>query len=66
VNRSRADASSPCSAHSTTTKIPLLLNPDEDLWFCFPCGEGGDGITLVMRVRGCGFTEAVQWINARA
>jgi DNA primase len=44
----------------------LLLNTDEDLWFCFPCGAGGDGIALVMRVRGCGFTEAVAWINARA
>lgn len=44
----------------------LWLNPDEDLWYCFPCGEGGDGIQLVMRVRGCGFMEAVRWINARA
>jgi DNA primase len=29
------------------------------LWHCFPCGEGGDGIRLVERVRGVTFAAAV-------
>lgn len=43
----------------------LLLNPEDGLWYCFVCGTGGDGIDLVMRVRGVGFIEGVRWINAR-
>lgn len=43
----------------------LSLNPDEGLWYCFPCGDGGDGIGLVRRVLGVGFCDAVAWINAR-
>lgn len=42
----------------------LLLNPDEGLWYCFACGEGSDGIGLVMRARSIAFREAVAWINA--
>ena len=38
----------------------LRLNPVRNLWHCFPCGEGGDGIRLVQRVRGIGFTDAVR------
>ena len=40
----------------------LHLNPDRNVWFCFVCGEGGDGIKLVQRVTGLGFVEAVTWI----
>lgn len=40
----------------------LHLNPDDGLWFCFPCGFGGDGIELVRRVLDVKFSEAVRWI----
>lgn len=38
----------------------LTLNPHKGLWYCFPCAEGGDGIKLVMRTRGCTFVQAVR------
>ncbi|MGI9038093.1 MAG: CHC2 zinc finger domain-containing protein [Gemmatimonadota bacterium] len=44
----------------------LSLSIDRGLWYCFVCGEGGDGIDLVMRARALGFRDAVAWINARA
>jgi hypothetical protein len=31
----------------------------EQLWWCMPCGFGGDQVDLVRRVKGLGFTEAV-------
>ena len=38
----------------------LRLDPTKGVWHCFPCGEGGDGISLFQRVRGLSFPEAVQ------
>ena len=38
----------------------LRLNSVKNLWHCFPCGEGGDGIRLFQRVRGIGFADAVR------
>lgn len=40
----------------------LRLEPDRGLWHCFPCGEGGDVIDLVVAVRDCSFPKAVKWI----
>lgn len=48
----------PCPLHDDS-RPSLRLNPARDLWHCFPCGEGGDGIRLVERVRGVTFTAAV-------
>lgn len=42
----------------------LTLNVDEGLWYCFPCGIGGDGIDLWQRVRGVTFPEAVREVAA--
>lgn len=43
----------------------LRLNESDGLWYCFPCGEGGDTIELVQRVRRVGFKRAVKWIARR-
>lgn len=40
----------------------LTLNAAENLWYCFPCGEGGDVIRLVEDVREVQFHAAVKWI----
>ena len=40
----------------------LMLDLDRGLWYCFPCGEGGDGIQLVRRVWGLPFADAVREI----
>jgi DNA primase len=41
----------------------LRLNPKRNFWFCDPCGEGGDGLKLYMRVRQVGFADAVQEVT---
>ena len=48
-----------CPMHDDR-KPSLCLNVSEDLWYCGPCGEGGDGIRLVERVLRCTFVEAVR------
>lgn len=40
----------------------LRLNAERNIWYCFVCGEGGDGIKLVQRARGLTFVDAVRWI----
>lgn len=40
----------------------LRLDTDRGLFFCDPCGEGGDVIDLAMVARGCSFSAAVNWI----
>jgi hypothetical protein len=49
----------PCPLHDDS-RPSLRLNPERGLWHCFPCGEGGDGIRLVERVRGVTFAAAVR------
>ncbi len=36
----------------------LQLNPAKQLWYCHPCGIGGDAIKLFMRTRRVEFAEA--------
>ena len=38
---------------------PSLTLSDAGLWYCFVCAEGGDGLELWQRVRGCSFAAAV-------
>jgi hypothetical protein len=38
----------------------LSLDPQKGLWYCFPCGRGGDGLSLYMEVRKVSFREAVE------
>lgn len=40
----------------------LTLSPEPGLWYCFPCGRGGDGIRLVEEALGLDFAEAVRWV----
>jgi len=38
----------------------LQLNPEKQVWYCHPCGIGGDAIKLYMRARRIEFAEAVR------
>lgn len=38
----------------------LSLDPERGLWYCWPCGVGGDGIALLRAVRGSTFVQAVR------
>lgn len=42
----------------------LRLDPAKGLWFCHPCGEGGDGIRLIQRARGLNFVDTVKELLA--
>ena len=42
----------------------LHLDADRDLWYCYPCVEGGDRIPLLRRVREISFSEAVRELAA--
>ena len=42
----------------------LTLYDNDRGFFCFGCGKGGDVIRLVREVRGCSFTDALQWLNS--
>jgi len=48
-----------CPFHADATPS-LSLNPSKNVWHCFSCGRGGDGIALVMEVRKLDFTGAVK------
>lgn len=48
-----------CPLHPDS-RPSLRLNLGKGAWFCHPCGEGGDGLALVMRVRACTFADAVR------
>jgi hypothetical protein len=37
----------------------LRVNPDKQVWYCDPCGNGGDVITFVQLVEKCSFKEAL-------
>ena len=40
------------------------LDVGTGLWYCFPCGEGGDGIELYVRARRLTFADAVRDLAA--
>jgi hypothetical protein len=48
-----------CPFHDDTHPS-LRLNASFGLWYCFPCGVGGDVISLFMRVKNLTFAEAVR------
>jgi DNA primase len=52
-----------CPLHEDKTPS-MYLNPEKGLWTCFSCGQGGDGIQLVMEARKMGFTDAVREMAA--
>ncbi len=42
----------------------LAINPDRNVWYCFPCGMGGDGIELYRLATGLSFGEVVRELVA--
>lgn len=52
-----------CPFHPDT-RPSLRLDPVKNVWYCHPCGEGGDGIGLFQRARGIGFPDAVRELAA--
>ena len=52
-----------CPLHDDS-QPSLQLNPAKQVWYCHPCGIGGDAIKLYMRARRIEFTEAVRELAA--
>jgi len=48
------------SGHDKKTPS-LSFEPKRNIWKCFGCGRGGNGLKLVMEVRSCSFKEAIDW-----
>lgn len=44
----------------------FAVSPDKQIFHCFGCGAGGNAISFVMKIEGCGFIEAVQMLADRA
>jgi len=44
----------------------LSVSPAKGLFHCFGCGAGGDVIRFVERIENLSFTEAAEWLAARA
>ena len=42
------------------------VSPDKQIFHCFGCGVGGNAITFIMKIEGCGFVEALQILAERA
>ena len=53
----------PCPLHHDRSPS-LQLNPTRQVWYCHPCGTGGDALQLLMRVRRIEFAEAVRELAA--
>ena len=39
------------------------LNVEKNVWYCFVCAEGGDGISLMQRARGLSLMAAARHIS---
>ena len=42
----------------------LRVHPERNVWYCDPCGAGGDALAFVMRHEELGFAEAVREVAA--
>lgn len=43
-----------------SSRLAFSVDAKRGLWHCFKCGEGGDGIAFIKRVRGVSFADAVR------
>ena len=65
IKRQGTNYRGPCPIHGGDGPN-FSVNPARGLFHCFVCGEGGDAIRLVERLRGCSFPEAVRELTDRA
>lgn len=59
LRRAGRDFVARCPFHEDR-RPSLRISPIKGLWHCFPCRAGGDGIALVMRLRGLEFAAAIR------
>jgi DNA primase catalytic core len=54
-----------CPWHEDTDPS-LSVDREKGLYHCFGCGESGDVVSLVEKVRGVGFREALEYLKSQA
>jgi DNA primase catalytic core len=57
-----------CGAHCThlsKSKRSLKVYPDQQSFYCFNCGAGGDVIAYVQDRDGCSFVDALRWLSEK-
>lgn len=65
LKRSGATYKACCPFHKEKTPS-FNVNPNQQYFKCFGCGEGGDVITFVMKSQGMDFMTAVRYLAERA
>lgn len=53
-----------CAFHPEKTPS-FCINPERQRWKCFGCGEQGDVVDFVMRLKGISFPYALQYLGIR-
>jgi len=43
----------------------LRINDEKNVWYCHPCGDGGDVFSFVMDHQGLTFADAVSFLGER-
>jgi DNA primase catalytic core len=52
--------------HGSTSGTSLHVDPDQGLYYCFNCGEGGTVFDWIMSLQSCTFAEALRYLAQRA
>jgi DNA primase len=52
--------------HNSDSGTSFHVDPDQGLYYCFNCHEGGDVFSWIMRLHQCSFSEALQLLARRA
>lgn len=55
----------PCPIHEDQNPS-FAVDPGKAFWKCYGCNERGDAANLVMHLRSCTFSEALEWLVAFA
>lgn len=53
-----------CPFHAEKTPS-FKVSPERQAFYCFGCGEGGDGITFIMKRHNLSFKEAIRYLNIK-
>src|SRR4051812_21582799 len=51
--------------HSSSSGTCVLIDAIEGRWYCRSCKKGGDAVTFVRDLKGCGYEEAVAYLTDR-
>ena len=54
LQRSGANYTALCPFHSERSGS-FSITPSKNVWYCFGCGEGGDGIAFIRKLKNLGF-----------